>query len=143
MYARLPDKMEAASYYQSAISVGQDVEAMNCLGLMYESGLGLDRMVVDPSPSHPKRTVSGSGMAQISAKTSAQRRLSSSREKDDKDFIDDDRYATHPHRAFLMAQNKYLSALKIEPNYTDALFNLGNLKYRLSSSVNLQSDSDS
>ena len=42
-----------------------------------------------------------------------------------------------------MAQSKYLSALKVEPNYTDALFNLGNLKYRLSSSVNLQSDSDS
>ena len=50
MYGRLPDKMQAASYYQSAISVGQDIEAMNCLGLMYENGLGLDRVVVDYSP---------------------------------------------------------------------------------------------
>jgi TPR repeat protein len=36
MYAKLPDKNEAAQLYQQAVNVGQDIEAMNCLGLMYE-----------------------------------------------------------------------------------------------------------
>ena len=118
--------MLAASYYRSAINIGQDIEAMNCLGLMFEDGLGIE---ATDSLSYQKRMA-------------VQRRLSSSREKDDKDLIDDERFANHPHRSYMLAQNKYLQALRIEPNYSDALFNLGNLKYRLSSSINLHPDSD-
>lgn len=42
MYAMLPDKMRAAKFYYSAAHSGQDTEALNCLGLLYEQGLGLN-----------------------------------------------------------------------------------------------------
>ena len=42
MFAQLPDKNLAVSYYLKAANMGKDPEAMNCLGLIYEQGLGLD-----------------------------------------------------------------------------------------------------
>lgn len=37
----MADKNKAVGYYNKAAGLG-DVEAMNCLGIMYENGLGLD-----------------------------------------------------------------------------------------------------
>jgi len=42
MYSQVPDKNLAVSYYLKAVNSGKDPEAMNCLGLIYEQGLGLD-----------------------------------------------------------------------------------------------------
>ena len=42
IYIKRPDKMEAVHYYLKAANYGKDVEALNCLGLIYEQGLGLD-----------------------------------------------------------------------------------------------------
>jgi TPR repeat protein len=41
MYSIMADKNKAVGYYNKAAGLG-DVEAMNCLGIMYENGLGLD-----------------------------------------------------------------------------------------------------
>lgn len=42
MYLQMPDKSKAAAYYYNAASIGKDVEALNCLALIYEKGLGLN-----------------------------------------------------------------------------------------------------
>ena len=78
--------------YQQAVNMGQDIEAMNCLGLMYEQGLNLDQ--------------------------------------NDKS-----------HQSCLqIARNLYAQALKIDPKFTDAMFNLGILLYRFSTVTNLLDD---
>jgi len=93
MYARLPDKNESANYYKSA---GQDTEAFNCLGLLYEEGIGID------AAYNIKRSLSGSSSLSLAQKTLNKRRLSNSNDKEDKDF-DDERYLNHPNRGIFMA----------------------------------------
>ena len=42
VYLRPPDALEACRHYMAAVERGNDVEAYNALGLLYEKGIGLD-----------------------------------------------------------------------------------------------------
>jgi len=51
MYQMLPDKVEAVRCYLMAIDLENDIEAFNCLALIYESGICID--VLTPSKIEP------------------------------------------------------------------------------------------
>lgn len=119
MYARLPDKMEAVHYYLKAANFGKDAEAFNCLGLIYELGLGLD-IVLDPKqassaglgPSRDNSRERGANHSGGASRSSSNRRGSM-------------RDSENSNRGIIKACMMYEQALKYEPSNADSLFNLG------------------
>jgi TPR repeat protein len=139
MYIQLPDKSKAASYYYNAASIGKDAEAMNCLALIYEQGLGLH---LDKSnfhnpllqsyllPKNNSRTLRLSMKDQINQQIDLTHSL-------------DQRIENNPHRGLITAAHLYNLALKkMTGENGDVLFNLGFLYYRMSASINFE-DPDS
>lgn len=53
VYLRPPDALEACKHYLTAIERGNDIEAYNSLGLLYEKGIGLD---LDGTPDVKRKT---------------------------------------------------------------------------------------
>ena len=134
MFYVLPDKYQAVRCYLKAIEIGKDVEAYNCLGLIYESGFGIDIDLNDHGRTYGGRSgnrdraSSKDKMSYMSKRSSGNVDLKESSESVSMPWEDEN----NPNRGVLKAQRMYELALATDPNYTDCLFNLGILKYRLS-----------
>ena len=144
MFYLPPDKYQAVRCYLNAIEIGQDVEAYNCLGLIYESGFGIDIDLNDHGRTYGGRSgqrdraSSRDKMSYMSKRSGGNVDLKDSSESSSMPWEDE----SNPNRGVLKAQRMYELALAKDPNCTDCLFNLGFLKYRQSQTVNLLPQSD-
>ena len=145
MYVIPPDKSKAVKCYLKAIEAGSDIEAYYCLGLLFETGVGVD-IELEHSKSNQHGGRSGrrerpisSGRDKLSSQSNYSRRSRAAQDVRDSaeslQFPWEDE--SNPNRGVFKAQRMYELALKKDPDFKDCLFNLGILKYRLSSSIDL------